>query len=150
MTREFTLPEAESMAPLVRQILRDVADAFVQWKHCQRRDQLLSDCRKSANFEVRRQYYQNVAKMEGAEKRLQQASEELAELGVALLDPLRGEAGFAFKPVWSTDPTRAREPVYVLKMSDEPERGIRCWRFLDEATEYPIPQSTQTVTATAK
>lgn len=102
-----------------------------------RRLRLLDDCRSSARFQVRRQLYDLAADLVAHERELTNLVDELGELGLELLDPLRGVVGFPFQ--WSEKGESERKAYLLLKLSDDPGTEISRWRFEDEEHERAIP-----------
>ena len=139
MNKTFVLAEAELMVPLVRQILQDIVAYFSSVEHLRRRLAILDDCRSSSNFAVRRQCHLAEREVRHAEEQLRAAESELENLDVQLLDPVRGVVGFPF--LWSPKPSsrRVRNALFLLRLADRPERGIRAWRFVGESKERRIP-----------
>lgn len=139
MKREFVLGEAEAMVPLIRHILCEVTEHYSRLQHMNRKVRLLHDCRRSTKYQIRRQYHAAIRDQRVAEEQLQEAVSELDELGVVLLDPVQGVAGLPFLWSLTTDAKSIRPAYFLLKLVDDPERGIRSWRFETEEREHRIP-----------
>jgi hypothetical protein len=139
MRKKFTLKQAEKFAPLVRAILRDVTSTHAHLWHLRRRLDLLYECRRSERYDVRRQYYDTLAQAEKTEKKLDQLREELSDLGVVLLDPVRGVAGFPFRLVGKGARSKVRRAYFLLKLSDSDGQGLKAWQKAGETREHPIP-----------
>lgn len=140
MARKFTLQDAEALAPLVRAILRDITSAHSATVHHRHRCELLHDCRHSKRYEVRRQYYESQAKLRAAERQFEELKEELEDLGVVLLDPVRGIVGFPFRLATKSAQTKSRRAYFLLKLADDANSGLRVWKRAGERHEHPIPK----------
>lgn len=150
MKRDFILSEAQAMVPLVRHILTDLARIYSGVHRMRRIVQTLDGCQRSSNYQCRRQIHQARADLATLEKELHIVTEELEDLGVAILDPVRGMVGFPFFWSPSVGSKRVRRAMFLLKLCDDEAKGICQWRFLGESTEHAVPshwsQERQTVT----
>lgn len=135
---QFVFPQADAMVPLVWRVLRDLVAANARLAHQERRLDLLEDCRHSTNYAVREQYYQSLRERNLANKDREDLIGELEGLGVTILDQRRGMVGFPFR--WSRNVrSRTRRAHFLLKLWDDPEKGIQHWRFDGEEIERRVP-----------
>lgn len=139
MRKKFTLQQAEAHAPLVRAILCDITSTHAELWGLRRRLDLLHECRHSERYDVRRQYYDTAAKAGKVEHKLDALREELSDLGVVLLDPVRGVAGFPFRLVGKGRRSKARRAYFLLKLSENADQGLGAWQRAGESREHPIP-----------
>lgn len=139
MKRDFILSEAQATVPLVRHILADLTSVYANVHRTRRIVRMLDGCQKSSNYACRRQIHQAQADLALAEKHLHSVTEELEDLGVAILDPARGMVGFPFFWSPSVGSKRVRRAMFLLKLSDDAAKGICQWRFLGESTEHAVP-----------
>ncbi|MFO0948164.1 MAG: DUF2203 family protein [Planctomycetota bacterium] len=139
MKREFVLNEAKAMVPLVRHALQDLTGTYSTMLWYRRMVKSLDGCQMSADYSRRRQLHQARHELQVAEKRVQEVTEELEDLGVVILDPVTGMVGFPF--FWSPNAgsKRVRRAMFLLKLCDAPEKGINSWRFLGESVEHEVP-----------
>lgn len=140
MEREFLLREAQAMAPLVRHVLRDVLEARSQINSLARDVDLMRDCRAARGYELRKRLYHATDALEVQRNRLDAATEELESLGVELIDPDRGVAGFPFTWAPRIGSSKVRKATFLLKLNGDKGNGIASWRFEGERTEHRIPQ----------
>lgn len=136
---DFVFNEAEAMVPLIRRILADLSGAYASVLRLKRQVHSLRANRTATDYRARRQFYDAQAELGQQEQRLTSATRELDDLGVVVLDPVRGMCGFPF--LWS--PTagskRVRRALFLLKLADSAGKGIHQWRFLGETTEHTVP-----------
>lgn len=139
MKRQFVLAEAEAMIPLARQVLADVTTAYAKDRSLSRRVEIVAGCRRSAKYEVRRRHQGLQQQHDDAQRRLAQATDELEQLGLVLIDPVHGIAGFPF--LWATEQNskKIRQALFLLRLWDEPEDGLRFWRFEAESRDRKVP-----------
>jgi hypothetical protein len=151
MKRDFILSEAQAMVPLVRHILADLTRVYSSVHRMRRIMRTLDGCQRSSNYQCRRQIHQARAELAASERELHSVTEELEDLGVAILDPIRGMVGFPFFWSPSVGSKRVRRAMFLLKLCDDPAKGICQWRFLGESTEHAVPnhwsQERQAVTS---
>ena len=132
MKRKFLLTEAEAMAPYVRALLVDLTAAKSRMVHWDRQVQKLSAQRAEPLSRA-------LCERGWAAEALDAASAELQSLGVRLIDPVLGSAGFPFR--WSKNrrSRRIRQAVFLLKLDDDAAKGIHTWRFCGEDEERRVP-----------
>ncbi len=136
MKRKFLLTEAEAMVPYVRTLLEDLTAAKARTVHWERRVQRFGTERTG---EARLTLSMALRERDWAVAALDAAVAELAVLGVRLLDPVLGAAGFPFR--WSRNrrSRRIRQAMFLIKLDDDPARGIHTWRFTGEDEVRRVP-----------
>jgi hypothetical protein len=125
----LTWATAQSMVPLVRQIVADIV------QHARRLEQLrpekdrLDRARLSLDWPGRSRRYQVSEEVLQVERRLQEARAELDNLGVVLIDVEVGQVGF---------PTivNNRRAYFSWRPADE---GVDFWHFVDSSHRRPVP-----------
>jgi hypothetical protein len=125
----LTWATAQSMLPLVRQIVADIV------QHARRLEQLrpekdrLDRARLSLDWAGRSRRYQVSEEILQEESRLQEVRSELDGLGVALVDAEVGQVGF---------PTivNNRRAYFSWRPSDE---GLDFWHFVDSGHRRAVP-----------
>jgi len=139
MKKKFLLSEAEGMGPLVRSILTDVADATVERTEAEKQVKRSEAFRNDANYSKRLIYQEAMQAAQRAVDRIARCHVELEELGVELVDPEDGVAGFPFKWSRNSNSRKVRKAFFLLKLSDDPTVGIQSWRFSGEREERRVP-----------
>jgi hypothetical protein len=125
----LTWATAQSMLPLVRQIVGDLVQLGGRLAQLQFEKNRLDRERLSLDWPGRRRRYQVTEDVARAEARLQEARAELDGLGVALIDEEMGQVGF---------PTivNNRRAYFSWRPSDE---AIDFWHFVDNRHRRPVP-----------
>lgn len=141
MKREFLVQEVSAMTPFVRQVLGDLVAGSAEVLQWERRVELLKDCRFSERYDVRASWYDAKRELDRAERKVSDYVRELKDLGVVVVDKVQGVAGFPFYLAPRDNPEDTRKALFLLKWSDQPQRGIRTWRFANETKERLVPPS---------
>jgi hypothetical protein len=126
---QFSLSVARAMLPLIKRILHDIVEARGQIDRWQPELDNLERHRRDLSWPERQRRYRLEEETVVARRRLSEASDELAALGVELVDAAGGEVAF---------PTRVngREAVYCWLNSDD---AISSWRYANESLRRPLP-----------
>jgi hypothetical protein len=139
MKRKFVLSEAEAMTPLVRCILRDAVEANGRHRTFAAKAAELEEARRAGRFDVRAAVYDLEQRSLAARMDFERHRDELAALGVELVDARRGVAAFPFRWSRRASSQRVRRAYFLLKLDADPAHGIRSWRFRGERDERRVP-----------
>jgi hypothetical protein len=127
----LNLGTARKMLPLVARIVGDILD-LNQRLHLLAPEQAhLDRQRRTLDWASRSRRYQLREEVNEAESLLKAARLELEQLGVALLDPGKGQVGF---------PTVVNGHLAFFSWIPGDE-GLRHWHFAGEASRHTIPAS---------
>lgn len=140
MSKFFTLEQAESIAPLVRSLVRDLTIAGDRMALLVARDALLSECRHAADYRARLQYYRHVEEKAKLERETSGYEEELQELGaeVVELSPLTVGVPFHYKSKDSGE--RRRKKAYFLIEAVPESTSIQAYQIAGEHGRRAIPK----------
>lgn len=125
----FTLSVARAMLPLVRQIVGDVVQANTTLKRWQPELENLQRHRRELTWPERQRRYRLEEETSSAQRHLVDASGELENLGVCLLDSLSGEIGFPTS-------VNGKEAFYCWQPQED---GVQYWRYANETHRRPLP-----------
>lgn len=129
--RVLSLTTVQRMLPLVRRVVADFLAARTEAHRLYPQETRLDREKRGLDWESRKRRYQLKEDIQRSESRMQEAAEELNELGVALLDAELGRVGF---------PTLVNNrPAYFSWRSGE--EGLHTWHFAEEEVFRPIPQT---------
>jgi hypothetical protein len=127
----LSLTTVQKMLPLVQQIAGDILHSRRKMEELQPEAARLDKTRRSLDWPMRHRRYEIKEEIGKAEKEHEIALAELHDLGLALLSEHEGRIGF---------PTMVnnRRAYFSWRLGDE---SLQSWRFADEETDHPIPQS---------
>ncbi|QDU61125.1 hypothetical protein Pan216_19790 [Planctomycetes bacterium Pan216] len=125
----FDLSSARRTLPLVGHIVAEAVEVRTRWIHNRREADKLQALRTS-DWNVRKDIYRLGDEIKRDEARHEALEQELFDLGVVLMDDIRGLAGF---------PTIVNGSLAYLVFQHELE-DIRSWRYRDQEKLRPIPQ----------
>ena len=125
----LTWATAQSMLPLVRQVVADILQHANRLALLEPEKDRLDRVRLSLDWAGRSRRYQVSEEIVKANARLQEARSELDGLGVALVDLEIGQVGF---------PTivNNRRAYFSWRPADE---GLEFWHFVDSRHRRPVP-----------
>ena len=125
----LSLSTVHKMLPLVRQILSEIQVRHSDLLRLVPEQTRLERQRRDLSWPERQRRYQIQDEITAAERVLQDAKEELAGLGVALLDQETGRVGF---------PTMVnnRRAYFSWRVNED---GLHSWHFAEESVCRPIP-----------
>ena len=137
----LNLKTVHKMLPLVRGIVADVMDRHQRMATLQPHENRLQRQRRSLEWGQRKQRYLLQDELTDHDRGIQDALEELNQLGVVLLDTEEGRIGF---------PTLVNNrPAYFTWKPGED--GPHTWQFAEEDVARPIPPAwLQEVSVTGK
>ena len=131
------------MAGYVRMILADLTEATSKEVHWGRRAAARAfeerAFEESASEQATRDRLAALRERDLARARGAELAAELHALGVRIVDSAVGIAGFPFR--WSRNrrSRRIRQALFLLRLDDDPAKGIHSWRFCGEREERQIP-----------
>src|SRR5262249_1446517 len=125
----LSLSTVQRMLPLVQRIVEDILRLQKVVNALQPEQERLHRQRRTLSWPERQRRYQLQEEAADSERGLQDAFQELQELGVALLDPETGRVGF---------PTRVndRPAFFSWRLNED---GLHHWHFADDGVLRPIP-----------
>ena len=136
MKRKFVLSEVESMGKYVRMILRDITRAYAEVSTVNA-DSNKPSVRSSADYAVRRQHLDAIRQVDDAQYKLRrQPRIDRPRRRVARSTARRCRLSLSLVARRSR---RVRKALFLLKLHDDPERGVNSWRFTGETEERRIP-----------
>jgi hypothetical protein len=127
----LSLNTAQRMLPLVQRIVEDILIYQRTLDHLQPEHDRLERKRRTLGWPERQRRYALGEEVAAAEGGLQNAFEEMQALGVSLLDPETGRAGF---PTLVND----RRAFFTWQPGEE---TLRSWHFAGETLCRPIPSA---------
>jgi len=125
----LNLVTARRMLPLVQRIVADLLACHQAIARLQPEIGRLDRQRHDLRWPERQRRYAVREEMNTADRKLQEALDELDELGLAVLDGDVGRIGF---PTIVND----RRAYFSWRMGEE---GLRSWHFAEEVVLRPIP-----------
>ena len=127
----FNLQTVHKMLPLVQRIVNDILLRQQILANLNPQQERLQRQKRDLSWSQRKQRYALQDEISDEEQSLQDAGEELEQLGVVLLDPNAGRVGY---------PTMVNNrPAFF---SWQPgEEGVHSWHFAEESVCHPIPSS---------
>jgi len=127
----FNLATARRMLPLVQRVVSDVVHYRRLLAQLRPEQTRLDRQRRTLAWPERCQRYRIQEEVAAADRRLQEALEELAGLEVVLLDPQVGRVGF---------PTMVnnRQAFFSWQLDEE---GLKHWHFPEDEARRLIPAS---------
>ncbi len=125
----FTWNRAESMLPLVGQIVADILGCEQRLARMYAEKENLDRNRRSLAWPGRARRYQLQEDIAAAEQTLRDALTELESLGVVLIEAEFGQIGF---PTLVDD-----QPAYFSWRPGE--EGLGFWHYADSATRQAVP-----------
>ena len=127
----LSLKTVQRMLPLVQRIVDDIVHSQEALDRLQPEQDRLDRVKRDLAWPERQQRYKLLEELTTASQKLQGATEELNELGVALLDSHQGRVGF---------PTLVnnRRAFFSWQAGEE---GLHTWHFAEEHDFRPIPPS---------
>lgn len=125
----FSLKTVHKMLPLVRRIVEDIRQRQAGLVRLMPEQARLDREKRALSWPERQRRYQLQDDVLHAEKALAEVQEELAGLGVVLLDEEIGRVGF---------PTMVnnRRAYFSWQLGEE---GLHSWHFAEEVASRPIP-----------
>jgi hypothetical protein len=124
----LSLSTVQRMLPLVQRIVDDILLSQKALTKLSPLQAQLDRQRRDLTWPERQRRYQVKEELATADGKMQEAMNELAELGVVLLDPVAGRLGF---------PTRVNDrPAYF---SWKPGEELKFWHFAEDEILRPIP-----------
>jgi hypothetical protein len=125
----LNLKTVQRMLPLVQRIVGDVLASQKSVRHLQPEEETLDRNKRELAWPERQRRYQVKDELARADVSLQDALNELRELGVTLLDGDQGRVGF---------PTvvNNRRAYFSWHTGED---GLHSWQFADEDVTRPIP-----------
>jgi hypothetical protein len=125
----LSLKTVHNMLPLVQRILDDVQVVQRSLERLQPEQIRLERQKRNLDWPSRQRRYQLQDEIAATERRLQEAKDELASLGVALLDADTARVGF---------PTMVnnRRAYFSWRPGED---GLHSWHFAEESLCRPIP-----------
>lgn len=125
----YDLPAARETLPLVSRVLDDAARQSARFAHLKLRSK--RHAQAVTDWESKKAIYRLRDEMESCSAELRCLTEELEDLGIELLDAVRGAAGY---------PTIVNGSLaYLVYVRDETD--IKHWRYRDQPKLRPIPPS---------
>jgi hypothetical protein len=125
----LNLKTVHKMLPLVRGIVAELMDRHGHRTRLQPQEDRLHRDRRALHWQDRKQRYLLQDQIADHDRAVQDALEELTQLGVVLLDPEAGRVGF---------PTLVNNrPAYFTWRPGED--GPHTWQFAEENVARPIP-----------
>ncbi len=129
--RIMTLTTARKMLPLIQRIVKDFLDLHKQLDKILPEQKRLERHRRDLSWPERRRRYILADEVKAIEKQLEEAFQELHQLGVAIIDAGLGRVGF---------PTLVNNrPAYFAWWPGEVD--ITNWHFSTESRCRTIPES---------
>lgn len=128
--RILSLTTARKMLSLVERIVADLLGDRKQLAAVGIERSQLDRRRRELSWPDRKRRYQLQEEIAACERRIEEYCEELAELGVALIDETSGRIGF---------PTLVNNRAAFFAW--EPGGEIRHWHFADEIRDRAIPMA---------
>jgi hypothetical protein len=127
----FNLQTVHKMLPLVQRIVNDILVRQQILANLNPQQERLQRQKRDLAWAERKHRYALQDEIADEEQSLQEAAEELNQLGVVLLDPAVGRVGY---------PTMVNNrPAFF---SWQPgEDGVHSWHFAEESVCHPIPSS---------
>lgn len=127
----LSLKTVEKMLPLVQRIAHDIVEAQRAIAVLHPEEQRLDRTRRDLDWPGRKRRYEVKEEMAKASTSLDNAREELRDMGLVLLDDLAGRIGF---------PTMVNNRrAYFSWIQGDVKPST--WRFADETVDRPIPPS---------
>jgi hypothetical protein len=125
----LSLTTVRAMLPLVQRVIADITHYQRELDRLLPEQDRLDRQRRDLTWPERARRYQVREEAKAADRSLQDAHDELAHLGVVLLDVDEGRVGF---------PTvvNNRRAFFSWRRGEE---GVNHWHFTDEMTRRPIP-----------
>jgi hypothetical protein len=123
------LPTVRQMLPLVKSIVADIVDRRSLLNRLHPEQESLERHRRELAWQERARRYHIQDEIVATEGAYKQAVSELKELGLALVDVVRGRVAF---------PTRinGRPAVFTWEPGED---GVNFWSYEDEDLRRPIP-----------
>ncbi|MCS6897383.1 MAG: DUF2203 domain-containing protein [Nitrospira sp.] len=127
----FSLKTVCKMLPLVQRIVDDILVCRRICAQLQPEQARLERQRRDLSWPERKRRYQLQEEMAQTERQLNEARDELAHLGVVLLDEEIGRVGF---------PTLVnnRKAYFSWQLGED---GLHSWHFAEESACRPIPSA---------
>lgn len=125
----FTLSVARAMLPLVRQIVGDLVLAQTTVERWKPELDNLQRHRRDLSWPERQRRYRLEEETSSAQRHLADASGELEQLGVRVLDSVSGEVGFPTS-------VNGKEAFYCWLPQED---GVHFWRYANETHRRPLP-----------
>jgi hypothetical protein len=125
----FTLSTARAMLPLVRRIVGDVVQAQSDINRRQPELENLQRHRRDLSWPERQRRYRLEDETHQAQRHLTEATGELDQLGIRLLDAASGEIGFPTS-------VNGKEAFYCWTPDED---GVQSWRYAAETDRRPLP-----------
>ncbi len=128
----LNLRTVQKMLPLVKRIADDVVQCQRELNRLEPQEQRLQREKRTLTWVQRQGRYRLQDEMAHHDRILQDAVDELRDLGVVLLDSVDGRVGF---------PTLVnnRAAYFTWKPGDD---GLHSWQFVEENVTRPIPPRT--------
>jgi hypothetical protein len=127
--KDLALTTVQAMLPLVRGIVAEIVTAQMQIADLTPRKEHLDQFRRELVWQERQDRYRLADDLSRHEKTITDATAELKELGVVMIDLALGRVGF---------PTRVDdEKAYFSWQPNEPQ--VAYWHFAGERSRRPIP-----------
>lgn len=129
--RVLSLTTVQRMLPLVRRVIADFLNARGEAQKLYPQEARLDRAKRVLDWDARKDRYRLKDDIQRCENKMQEAVDELTELGVMLLDADLGRVGF---------PTLVNNrPAYFSWRAGED--GLHTWHFAEEEVFRPIPQT---------
>ena len=129
----LSLSTARQMLPLVQHIIQDLLEAKKRLAWMVPELERLTKERRTLAWSARCRRYQLQEDARCYERQLEQANDELSDLGLMLIDPELGQVGF---PTMVND----RRAYFSWRPG---ENGVIFWHFRGESTRRSVPTSWQ-------
>lgn len=125
----FSLKTVNKMLPLVQRIVEDILEHQAAASRLAPEQARLDVQKRALTWPERQRRYQLQEETQRAEQALQEVNDELAGLGVVLLNDRIGRVGF---------PTMVnnRRAYFSWQLGEE---GLHSWHFAEESANRPIP-----------